>query len=781
MPAQFQRPRYRSCEALGASGCLEDRQEDRTIWPDLCCCLESRPCREMRPDSWASCTQCPGLFKLWREQNQGIAEVSLLGLMLAPRVWLWSLALLGPMAPTGVMPCSLDAAPGPWMIWPRHWPFVLGMAVPQVTFAARLRLCAGDSFWWILGLVHSLIMAFAEEVILFFHLLREPQEISITVFRSLRQLLLTCLLLGTCHLLQKSLDAPMSVIVDVLLCVRSAFAALAPLRCFNQGRPLAAAAHCVLALGLVSASLPDRASWDWWTLVSMLVPGAALLLTALQALSLDGRPDSTGAILGPSVIIERNQYLESSVKELGKLTSTALEANPRVIFVRREGPSSPTRSERSGPPLPVGGRESGVDFGGMRRDWLGTLAQELFAPATGLVEHSTLGGGSYARLRPGGDVAQLEALGKVMGLALREGFPLGIDVCAPLAHLLAHHRLPHALRAITAFGARHGIFPQGVPPAATAAGPFDRLCCWTSPAQLERQGERELKRMGFSRDWLRWVSEAELEYWSNCLRNPNREKATAAVQATHAMTDAGAPVELDNLSHYMEARALRALVLDVPTELEAVWRGLRSIPRLHLPSVEEDVRATQPSASSAESEVPMDDAAMESPRSSPRGVRRGSAELEGELPPAKRRRLDSQTSGATGSVLQCLLSGDHDVPTAQWKELTRYTMPKGEPLNADAHRSIEWFWKYVEGLSPEERSKLLQWATGFRRLPPAGTRGFPPAQTKMTLHLVEGGGQRLPVANTCGLQIDLPRGYESEQKLHECMARASAHEYFYVA
>jgi len=66
----------------------------------------------------------------------------------------------------------------------------------------------------------------------------------------------------------------------------------------------------------------------------------------------------------------------------------------------------------------------------------------------------------------------------------------------------------------------------------------------------------------------------------------------------------------------------------------------------------------------------------------------------------------------------------------------------GEPL---VRKLVSWFWTGVEGMSVEERGRLLQFTTGSSLLPTGGFKDLRPAFritiTNTTAHL--------PIAHTC--------------------------------
>jgi len=163
---------------------------------------------------------------------------------------------------------------------------------------------------------------------------------------------------------------------------------------------------------------------------------------------------------------------------------------------------------------------------------------------------------------------------------------------------------------------------------------------------------------------------------------------------------------------------------------------------------------------------------------------------EPETPPAKRRRSTpgrgaagdelgaASTSPACPSALQRMVAGDPGLQVSAWQALTVYA-PPGAELTADGAQTVAWFWAYVDSLDREARADLLQWVTGYRRLP---LRGFPPPHARMTVHLLAGeGGGRLPCAHTCALQLDLPAKYGCELALRSRVSEATNHCNFYMS
>lgn len=673
------------CEAKGAVPC-----------GSRCCCPKERPCWRSTSSQESRCSKCAGAFVQWRETQGFSAERMLAGLLLAPRSAIFIQDLLQACGSTSPFA-------------DRSWAWLLArLFAPQLTEMPHIMAWAEDSFWWALGLVHALVGHLLAEASLLLRLciicigqgtrsLRRQamtQEIQLSLQSGLASLVLVA---GTLALhLAPGGSVMLGWAVSLLLAWRCWEATVAPFWWFRARRMGMAASHLLVVLALLNRS--KNIHFDLFTSFMMLGPGAFLgCKIALEFFVGERTP----------VFVQRWRFLESSVEQLATLTRRQLRFAPNVIYI-----SSPEE-------LTGEAREIGLDFGGLFRDWLAQLALGLFDAENGLVEHSCVDGTCYARLKPGGDLKRLEAMGKVLGLALRDQQPLGVEICPPLAHLLTHPTLPRALQHI-----RESLpVPLGqpsVPP--MDAEPSDGL-----PTSPSVSGGEELRRLGFCAEWLRYVSQEEYDFW--------RRAAHGA--APLDAVDYQGPRSAEGLREHMERKALSSLVLDVSTELEHLWRGLRSVPNVSLPSLE-------------------------------REVKRGLEDAEEERP-SKRRRLER-------SVLQGLISGGPDVPVTLWQGVTRYS-PVEATQALDGQRTVMWFWDYVSSLSVEQRSQLLQWITGYRRIPPGG---FPAPVPYMTLYLANVGPDRLPTAHTCGLQLDLPRSYADAAQLGQRLGQASAERQFYL-
>jgi E3 ubiquitin ligase SMURF1/2/E3 ubiquitin-protein ligase NEDD4 len=121
------------------------------------------------------------------------------------------------------------------------------------------------------------------------------------------------------------------------------------------------------------------------------------------------------------------------------------------------------------------------------------------------------------------------------------------------------------------------------------------------------------------------------------------------------------------------------------------------------------------------------------------------------------------------SELELLSCGLQSVDLADWRQHTSYS--KQQPPSA---QSICWFWEVVGAFNDEQRSKLLQWATGTSRVP---VEGFTALQSNdgrrcpfMLRALPKGERYQMPIAHTCFNRIDLPIYKEKEMMRIHLMA-----------
>lgn len=117
--------------------------------------------------------------------------------------------------------------------------------------------------------------------------------------------------------------------------------------------------------------------------------------------------------------------------------------------------------------------------------------------------------------------------------------------------------------------------------------------------------------------------------------------------------------------------------------------------------------------------------------------------------------------------LELLIGGIAEIDVKDWSKNTTYS------AGYDSYSpTIQWFWETVLSFSPEQRARLLQFATGTSRVP---MNGFSELQgsTGPQLFCVKQWGkiQDLPRAHTCFNRIDLP-AYNSYQLVREKLLMA---------
>ncbi|KAI3685937.1 hypothetical protein L1987_79606 [Smallanthus sonchifolius] len=112
--------------------------------------------------------------------------------------------------------------------------------------------------------------------------------------------------------------------------------------------------------------------------------------------------------------------------------------------------------------------------------------------------------------------------------------------------------------------------------------------------------------------------------------------------------------------------------------------------------------------------------------------------------------------------LELLISGLPDIDLDDMRANTEYSgYSAASPV-------IHWFWEVAQGLSKEDKARLLQFVTGTSKVPLEGfsaLQGISGSQ-KFQIHKAYGSADRLPCAHTCFNQLDLPE-YPSKEHLEE--------------
>lgn len=727
-------------------------------------------------------------------------QVLAAGLMLIPRCTAWLFSPEFPELSDELKATCFD----PLAVHGNEWGLALFLrAFPQVALAVNFNTVSGTtcaSFWKRLnvasGLTRSLLWEFGLAWKVWLHIAGRRERDQMYDYRCFRTHVfyavsgLVVLLLWRLHQIWLA-----CLLADCVLILSSVVSCVAPMSCLCEGRNVAAVLHGI-ALASSLALAPVEGS-------TVLFVGILALPGAMAWIGVEATLRGRG--FASRIVIDRSRLIDSSVEQVLKFGRSNLVLPLQVAYT--SGPGSPQSLE------------TGIDAGGIRRDWISEVAGELFGPQQGLFEDVLIDGVEYSRLRQGGNLERLHVAGTLLGLALRERHPVGINLVAPLAHLLAHPSLPEVLKVLAIIAAD----------GSETGRRKDHSCChnFFSRSLARSRAVAELHNMGFNREWLRWVSPEEYGYWSQRLSSSS--------------------VHVWRARHEVAQRALQALVLDVAAETCAFWRGLRLVPNVPLPDLKDEVEISQlrrlelecregvnsatgyaPPCHRRKSQIKVSDATgaldlffcdfQEDERMKDKAlgdsfvgnvspiagspwqvrdetVRQGHKRPRDDAvepqnrdacerfvtPPQKKMRATQASSqkiaGQAASKLQSMVSGDPEINVERWKAWTYY-QPAGAELTQHGIATVKWLWQYIEGLNVDGRSKLLQWVTGYRRLP---FGGFPDPHLKMTVHLLlKDGNERLPRAHTCALQLDIPAQYTSETVLGNRLAEAVAHVQFFL-
>jgi len=126
----------------------------------------------------------------------------------------------------------------------------------------------------------------------------------------------------------------------------------------------------------------------------------------------------------------------------------------------------------------------------------------------------------------------------------------------------------------------------------------------------------------------------------------------------------------------------------------------------------------------------------------------------------------------TPAEFEALISGADFIDVEDWQRHTEY---RGKYAKHKAeHEVIDWFWKYVKGLSPEDCGLLLRFATGSSRVPVLGfqaLQGDDGANMLFSVDSLSAKTNLYPRAHTCFNRLELPL-YETREDLEKYMTEA---------
>ena len=107
-----------------------------------------------------------------------------------------------------------------------------------------------------------------------------------------------------------------------------------------------------------------------------------------------------------------------------------------------------------------------------------------------------------------------------------------------------------------------------------------------------------------------------------------------------------------------------------------------------------------------------------------------------------------------GRDLEFFSCGESEFDIELLKEHTVYQGPGGWKDS----KSVKFFWKCLESMSNEERSQVLRFIWGRKKLPRRDVwRKLRSRDSTFKLNYRGGGDEQLPVAHTCFFQLDWPR------------------------
>lgn len=132
--------------------------------------------------------------------------------------------------------------------------------------------------------------------------------------------------------------------------------------------------------------------------------------------------------------------------------------------------------------------------------------------------------------------------------------------------------------------------------------------------------------------------------------------------------------------------------------------------------------------------------------------------------------LEAFARMVSAEELDIMLAG-HGINIKDWREHTEYY---GYDECSDV---IRWFWDAVEGFTAQEREDLWTFISGSKGVPPGGFGNLTNAAgeaIRFTIAKVEASPDHLPVAHTCGYQLDLAQ-YATAEDLANKLRHAMSH------
>lgn len=120
--------------------------------------------------------------------------------------------------------------------------------------------------------------------------------------------------------------------------------------------------------------------------------------------------------------------------------------------------------------------------------------------------------------------------------------------------------------------------------------------------------------------------------------------------------------------------------------------------------------------------------------------------------------------------LDIMLAG-HGINIEDWRKHTEYYGC------TETSAVVKWFWETVESFSAQEREDLWTFISGSKGVPPGGFGHLTNAAgeaIRFTIAKATASTNHLPVAHTCGYQLDLPN-YETTEDLASKLRHAMSH------
>lgn len=414
--------------------------------------------------------------------------------------------------------------------------------------------------------------------------------------------------------------------------------------------------------------------------------------------------------------IRRDAVLQDTVAIMSQVYKTDIHKWMRIMFTN----------------------EPGIDAGGLVREWLGLVVEELFAPQAGLFVSSsggTLGGGYH--INPTSGIAKEDHLryftvaGKLFGKAIMEQHTIAAHLSLPLRKQILGLPItfsdlefcdPVLYRSLLYIKHCSSVeldslyldFTVSYPVINTNAAPPPPSTPSTR-GDIPDDGSDSHSKNSSSTDMFH--SRIFEEDNQNEMQQQDWYVDRSVPPLVYELKPDGAniSVSIENREEYLQLVLANRMLHSIKPQVECFLKGIYEV-----------------------------------------------------IPPELLSILDYQE-------LELLMCGIPEIDMYDWKRHTEYL-----GVYSERHKVIKWFWEFVEECDYEERARLLHFVTGCARVPAQGFKALVSNDgrfRKFNVQSIRKKDCMWPRANTCFNKLQLPY-YQTKDELYiymSCVTSGDTH------